>query len=145
MEVVEDFDENLENLFEDQPQPMDQDKEKRGREEESDDTKPKKPKAKEKITAAEMALEVAKDKKAAAALVEHTAPKQLEELPILGTATEGGSSSGTTTLAQRQSLKQRQSCQQHRCKARLRTPQPMRSCSSSRRMDSKCRWLEAAA
>ena len=46
-----------------------------------------------------MALEVAKDKKAAAALVEHTAPKQLEEPPSLGTATEGGSSSSTTTLA----------------------------------------------
>ena len=48
-----------------------------------------------------MALEVAKDKKAAAALAEHTAPKQLEELPILGTATEGGSSSSTTTLARK--------------------------------------------
>ena len=45
-----------------------------------------------------MALEVAKDKKAAAALQEHTIPRTEDEgpqepVPVKGTATEGGSSS----------------------------------------------------
>ena len=63
-----------------------------------DSGSPKKAKGKAKISAAEMALEVAKDKKAAAALQEHTIPRTEDEgpqepVPVKGTATEGGSSS----------------------------------------------------
>ncbi len=72
--------------------------EKRDKEVVEDSGSPKKAKGKAKISAAEMALEVAKDKKAAAALQEHAIPRTEDEgpqepVPVKGTATEGGSSS----------------------------------------------------